>query len=278
MAVTATTNLGATDLTPKATFATGCYLNDWFSDPLKIKRTVNGSAIDYHNHRSSSYSNKYFDVREIINNNYSGTDQWCREHFSGSTAYCGYKTTNNKYWVNLNGSTVSCTYGQIKITSGKVTASRDYNSSKTLTIKATLNYQITQAPIESYYNWRVYVYFQRADGEAELQKDIFNRSKSWSTGTGSKSFEYSFEETSGKTSLSSGRYGIWGGGNGVTYNMNPSMGVGKDFTINIPKYMPSPVKYYNGTSWSTVPIKRFDGSNWVDVPIKQFNGSTWINI
>lgn len=78
--------------------------------------------------------------------------------------------------------------------------------------------------------------------------------------------------------MSSGKYGIWGNGNGVTYNMNPSMGVSNNLTINIPKYIPSPVKYYNGTSWSTIPIKRFDGSNWVDVPIKQYNGSTWNQI
>lgn len=75
MALTATTTLSATDYTQAASFATGAYLSDWYTDPLKIKSGPNTSTVyDYHNHRSSPYANKYFDVREIINYSYAGVN------------------------------------------------------------------------------------------------------------------------------------------------------------------------------------------------------------
>lgn len=279
MAVTATTTLGATGYTPKASFSKRAHLNSSVmdGDPLKIKPGPDSSTtIAYHNVLESSYSNKYFDVREIINYNYSGVIKWCREWFSNQTAFCGYQKSNGQKYVVLPNGNPSCTYGQIRVTSGTITASRDYNSSKTVTVKATLNYQITQAPIESYYNWQVYVYLERPNSLGELKQYIYNRSKSWKTGTGSKTFSYSFEDTSGKTSLSSGNYGIWGNGNGVKYNMNPSMGVGKAFSINIPQYIPSPIRRYNGSSWVTVSIRNGTGNK--DLQVKRYNGSSWVNL
>ncbi|WP_304393448.1 hypothetical protein [uncultured Clostridium sp.] len=279
MALTATTTLSATEYTTKASFATGCYLNDgWYTDPLKIKRTINGSAIDYHNHRSTSWSNKYFDVREIINNNYSGTDQWCREYFSGGMAYCGYKTTSNQYWVNLNGGTVSCTYGQIRVTSGTVTATRETASTKKVKLDITLNYQISQKPLEEHYNWQVYLFFKKPDGSGELQAQLYNRAKTWNTGTGTKTLSFEWDETSGNTTISNMNYGVWGNGNGVTYNMSPSGGKSNTYTLNIPKYNPyvSPVKQWNGSSWQEITIR--NGSTNDILPIKQWNGSSWINL
>lgn len=279
MAITATTNISATGYTPKASFATGCYLNDgWYTDPLKIKRTINGSAIGYHNHRSTSWSNKYFDVREIINNNYSGTDQWCREYFSGGMAYCGYKTTSNQYWVNLNGGTVSCTYGQIRLEATTITCSRDSASSKTVNVRVDTGYYVNQAPLESHYNWQVYMFFSNPGG-GEEQIMIKNRAKTWeNTEAGSSTMTFSFEETSGNTTIANCKCGIWGNGNGVTYNMNPSMGVSKTYTLNIPKYNPyvSPVKQWNGSSWQEITIR--NGSTNDVLPIKQWNGSSWINL
>lgn len=227
MAVTATTTLSATGYTTKASFSTGAHLNSstMGGDPLKIKTAPDGSTIDYHNVLESSYSNKYFDVREIIDYNYAGVPQWCREWFSGRVAFCGYKKSSGATYVTLPNGWPSCTYGQIRVTSGTITCSRDSSSSKTVNVSATLNYQIAQAPIEQYYNWAVYVFLKKPDG-SELQEYIHNRAKTWSTGTGSKTFTYSFEETSGNTTVSISNYGIWGNGNGVTYNMNPSMGIG----------------------------------------------------
>lgn len=277
MAVTATTTLGATNLTPAASFAKNAYLNASAlnGDPLKIKTAPNSSTVlDYHNLPDSPYANKYFDVREFVTYSYGGVKRWCREWFKNQVAFCGYEKDNGSKYV-ISG-TPSCTYGQIKVTGGTITASRDYNNSKTVNVKATLNYQITQAPLESYYNWQVYVFLQRPNNLGELKQYIYNRSKSWGTGTGSKTFSYSFEETSGKTSIASGKYGIWGNGNGVTYNMNPSGGVSKAFSINIPAYIPSPVKYYNGTSWVTVPIK--DPSTGANLPVKYYNGTSWVQI
>lgn len=283
MALTATTTLGATGLTPKASIATGCYLNDgWYTDPLKIKRQINTSGyVDYHNHRSTSWSNKYFDVRELIDYDYGGTGTWCREWFSGDWAFCGYRTNNNQYWVNLNGGTVSCTYGQIKITSGTVTATRETASTKKVKVSATLNYQIAQAPVESYYNWQVYVYIQGPNGVGEKQAYLFNTARTWNTGTGSKTIEFEFDDDSGNTSLSAGNYGIWGNNsasNGHKHKVERSGGVSKAWTINIPKYNPyvSPVKQWNGSSWQEITIR--NGSTNDVLPIKQYNGSSWVNL
>lgn len=280
MAVTATTTLSATDYTTKASQATGCYLNDWYTDPLKIKTAPNGSLLEYYNHRNTSYSNRSFTVKEIIGYDYGGTNQWCRTNYA-NPSYCGYRQNDGQYWVNLNGGTVSCTYGQIRVTGGTITCSRTASNSKTVSVSATINYQIAQAPIESYYDWKVYVFLQAPDGKGipEMQQYIVNTSKSWSTGTGTKTFSYTFEDDSGNTSLSCGHYGIWGNNLSSSHSFRGdyNQGASKQLTMNIPKYVAyvSPVRQYNGSSWDTIDIKSGTGDT---LAVKQYNGSSWVDL
>lgn len=272
----ATTTLGATGYTTAASWTNNVTLATHYRpDPLKIKTGPDGSLLDYHNHTNTTMANQKFTVREVIDYSYGGTVKWCREWFNNQVAFCGYQKSDGTLWTTAV--SPSCTYGQIRVTGGTVTASRDSSSSTTVNVSATVNYQIAQAPLESYYNWQVYLYMKNPGG-GEAQAQIYNRAKTWSTGTGSKTITFSFTETSGNTTISSVGFGVWGNGNGVTYNMNPSNGVSSTFTMNIPKYVASPVKKWNGSSWVTVPIKKWNGSSWVDVPVKKWNGSSWVQI
>lgn len=278
MSVSATTTLSATSYTAQAVQATGCYLNDWYTDPLKIKTAPNGSVLEYYNHRGTSYSNQSFTVKEITGYDYGGTTQWCRTNYA-NPSYCGYLNGDGQYWVNLNGGSVDCTYGQIRVTGGTMTATRSSSGSSTVSVTASVNYQIAQAPIESYYYWQVYVFVQVPNGGGEIQSYLFNTSQSWSTGTGTRTLTYSFEDTSGNSTISAGNYGIWGNNLHDTthtrYGYDYNKGASNTLTLNIPPYSASPVKQYNGSSWNTVALKSGTGT---DLTVKQYNGSSWVTL
>lgn len=274
MAVTATTTLGASGYTPKATSTSGITLTTWYRpDPLKIKTGPNGSLIDYHNHTNTTMSNRSFTAYEVIDYSYGGTTKWNREWFNGSVAFCGYYNGSN-YWTTT--SSPNCTYGEVQITKATVTASRDSASSPTVKVVIDGEWYVRQAPIESYYNWQVYGFFSKPSG-GEEQIMFHNRDKTWSaTEAGSFTAVFSFTETSGNTTIANQKYGVWGNGNGVTYNMNPSMGISKTYTMNIPKYVASPIKQYNGSSWNTIELQ--DANTKAALAVKQYNGSNWVDL
>lgn len=155
----ATTTLGATGYTTAASWTNNVTLATHYRpDPLKIKTGPDGSLIDYHNHTNTTMANRTFTVREVIDYSYGGTVKWCREWFNNQVAFCGYQKSDGTLWTTSV--SPSCTYGQIRITGGTVTASRDSSSSTTVNVSASVNYQIAQAPLESYYNWQVYLYMK----------------------------------------------------------------------------------------------------------------------
>lgn len=270
MAVTATTTLANTDWTPKATKIDGVYLADWYTDPLKIKRDPSGDLIEYHNHKGSGMSNQTFTVYDIFNYSYGGTTKWCREIFDGGAACCGYQQSDGQKWVVMSG-TPACTFGQMRLVNVTVTASRDSSSSKTLKVKYDFKAEAQQGPIESYNIWRVLAVFGDGNGGTTLIQDR-TWSNTWSKTT---SFTDTFEETSGKSTIST-TYGIYGDTAGSILSDSKSYKSTKTSNINIPPYIPSPIRQYNGSSWEVVYVRNATSND--NLQVKQYNGSSWVDL
>lgn len=165
--------------------------------------------------------------------------------------------------------------GKFRIDSFKVTATRADERTKQLSVKYEWWWSNAAGTTETYYHWRVYCYGRKNGGEA--QYNIHGDSQNiGSNGSGYFTETWTMDETSGNTTLNFGNYGIWytswGG------YMNPSGGVGNNFTFNIPKYNPyvSPIRQLVNGSWVEIPIKHTsDGSI---AHVKQLVNGSWVEI
>lgn len=253
MALTETTSFGATGYTAAHSF---CGTTTYNVDSTLRCREGPGTGYaqiggEYHN------PGTWWDLAEKYNG-------WCRVPNRNSWS-------SGDFMSNPNPGTP--TPGQFRISSFKVTATRETAGSKNLTIKYEWNWNNAAGTAESYYHWRVYCYAHKAGG-GECQQNIYGDNQSiGANGSGSKSETYTIQETSGNTTLSPGSYGVWYTSYGGY--QNPGGGQGNNFTFNIPKYVASPVRQYNGSSWDVISIKSGDGT---DLAVKQYNGSSWVDL